>query len=58
MDGHLIGKVEKLDWTDFELKELMTLERTFVEPKTNMSVDLRKVPVATTHAFIFLSDLG
>lgn len=44
--GHLIGEVKKHGWTDFELKELITWERTGVEPKPeNLSVSFIKYPL-------------
>lgn len=60
MDGHLIGKAEKHEWTDSELKELMTWERSSVEPKLeNLSVDLKKVLIVQQDMLLYLSsDLG
>ncbi|KAL8533632.1 hypothetical protein ACS0TY_009869 [Phlomoides rotata] len=37
--GHLIGEVKKHEWTGLQLKELITWERTCIEPKPeNLSV--------------------
>ncbi|KAL2226302.1 asparagine synthetase domain-containing protein 1 [Sesamum indicum] len=45
MDGHLIGKLKKHEWTDCELKELMMWERTSIEPiPENLSDHCTKVP--------------
>lgn len=44
--GRLIGEVKKHGWTDFELKELITWERTGVEPKPEkLSVSFIKYPL-------------
>ncbi|KAG8366451.1 hypothetical protein BUALT_Bualt17G0081400 [Buddleja alternifolia] len=46
IDGHLIGEVKKHEWTDSQLKELITWERTFVQPKTeNLNVLTGKFPI-------------
>ncbi|CAA0828756.1 Asparagine synthase family protein [Striga hermonthica] len=33
-DGHVIGKVKKHEWTDSGLKDLVTWERTCIQPKS------------------------
>ncbi|KAI3467239.1 hypothetical protein Pfo_023902 [Paulownia fortunei] len=60
LDGHIIGEVKKHEWTDSELKELMTWERTSIEPKPeNLSVHLRKVEIMQQDMLSdFSSELG
>lgn len=46
MGGYLTGEVKKHGWTDFELEELITWERTGVEPKPeNLSGGFRECPL-------------
>ncbi|KAL3830613.1 hypothetical protein ACJIZ3_019415 [Penstemon smallii] len=46
MNGNLIGKIRKHEWTDSELQELITWERTSIQPKPeDLNVSFRKVPI-------------
>lgn len=58
--GHLTGEVKKHEWTGAELKELITWERTCIEPKPeNLSV-YRKIPLISQQDMLskFSSELG
>lgn len=60
LGGCLIGEVKKHEWTDFELKELMTWERTCIEPKPeNLSVYFSKFQIIQQDMLSdFSSELG
>ncbi|KAK6133906.1 hypothetical protein DH2020_032367 [Rehmannia glutinosa] len=60
MEGHVIGEVKKHEWTDSELKDLMTWERTSIEPSPeNLSDCFRKVQILQQDmCFEFSSKLG
>ncbi|KAL2484702.1 Asparagine synthase family protein [Abeliophyllum distichum] len=60
MDGYLIGKVQKHEWTDSDLKELITWERTAVQPKPeDLSASRGKVSIRQKDTLSALSsELG
>ncbi|PIN16750.1 hypothetical protein CDL12_10595 [Handroanthus impetiginosus] len=60
MDGTLTGEVKKHEWTGSELKELMTWERTSIEPKPEyLSVSFEKVSIVQQDTLsAFSSELG
>ncbi|KAL6538797.1 hypothetical protein OROMI_025123 [Orobanche minor] len=51
-NGRLIGEIMKHEWTDSELKDLITWDRTFIEPKPeHLSVCFRKVQIEQQDTF-------
>ncbi|KAL6573531.1 hypothetical protein OROHE_001990 [Orobanche hederae] len=51
-NGCLIGEIKKHEWTDSELKDLITWDRTFIEPKPeHLSVCFRKVQIEQQDTF-------
>ncbi|XP_022846557.1 asparagine synthetase domain-containing protein 1 [Olea europaea var. sylvestris] len=60
MDEYLIGKVQKHEWTDSELKELITWERTAIQPKLeDSSASFGKVSISQNDRLSSLSsELG